>query len=338
MPALELACIVAGIGCAVYHPTTQWVETRFSNGYFPGWERAWAAIGSAFPFALGDAFALLATALVLWRLSVALRRRSLRALIDVAAVAGVLAVWFYAGWGWGYNRAPIETRVKYDSAKVDAAAIGRLQARAVAQVNRLAPLAHSQSKTQTSGLQLAVAWQPVVQRLGDSWQPAVDPAKPTFFGPFMAASGTSGFVDPFTLETQLAPDLLWFEIPFSQAHEWSHVAGFNREDEANYIAILTCLRDQDVVAQYSGWLEMLLYLPSKHYRPSDFAYQVRQDFAALRERNAKHINVGLSRFSWHLYNAYLKSNHVAKGIQNYNEVTRLLVGIPLDRNTLPQVR
>ena len=332
-----MLCVIAGIACAGFHPTPQWVETRFSNGYYPGWERLWAAIGAPFGFALGDAIGLLLAAIVVWRCVAAWRRRSACPLLDVAAIAGVLAVWFYAGWGWGYDRAPLESRVQF-SPTVSTAVITALQRRALAEINRLAPAAHGESKTTLTSSQLAVAWLPVVERLGDAWQPQVNPAKPTLAGPFMAASGTSGFVDPFTLETQLAPDLLWFELPFSQAHEWSHVAGFNREDEANYIAILACLRDRDAVAQYSGWLELFLYLPHDHYKAENFVPQVRQDFAALRERNAKHVNVTVSLLSWRLYNAYLKSNHVASGVQNYNEITRLFAAIPLDANGLPKPR
>ena len=137
-------------------------------------------------------------------------------------------------------------------------------------------------------------------------------------------------------QTQLAPDLLWFERPFSQAHEWSHVAGFNREDEANYIAALTCTRDSDAVARYSGWLEVFLYLPPlPHYPHTMFVSQVWQDFAALRERNAHFVNLSVSRFSWRMYNSYLKSNRVASGVRNYGEVTQLLVAIPLDPQGLP---
>ena len=35
------------------------------------------------------------------------------------------------------------------------------------------------------------------------------------------------------------------ERPFDLAHEWSHDAAYAREDEANYLAIITCLRSAD---------------------------------------------------------------------------------------------
>ena len=56
----------------------------------------------------------------------------------------------------------------------------------------------------------------------------------------------------------------------------------------------------------------------------------------MRERDRKRINLSLARFSWGTYNVYLKSNHVTSGIENYDEVTRLYLGIPFDRTGLPR--
>ena len=90
------------------------------------------------------------------------------------------------------------------------------------------------------------------------------------------------------------------------------------------------------MVQYSGWLELFLYLPPQaRYSKATFVPLVWEDFAAIRERNRRHINVSLASFSWRTYNTYLKTNHVASGVQNYDEVTRLYLGIARDRAGLP---
>ncbi len=140
------------------------------------------------------------------------------------------------------------------------------------------------------------------------WSPKSAQPKPTLADPFMDATGTSGFINPLTLNVQLASDLLWFERPFSLAHEWSHVAAYAREDEANYLAIITCLRSSDAAVQYSGWLELFLYLPPlDHYDKKTFVPLVWRDFAAIRMRNDRRVNLTLAHWSWRTYNAYLKS-------------------------------
>jgi hypothetical protein len=84
-----------------------------------------------------------------------------------------------------------------------------------------------------------------------------------------------------------------------------------------------------------GWLELLLYLPQRaRYTHREFVPLARQDFSATRRRNAKHINVLPAHWSWHTYDAYLKGNRVAAGIANYDEVTRLMLGAPLDTRGL----
>jgi|GEM_PF-434974 len=334
----DIAMVVLGVIAALWRPSPQWVEQNFTNGYYPDWQHFWYSFTPLLPFALGDVVIAIGVLGVLAALI--LVRPFWRGALGALALAGFYMLWFYAGWAFGYERPPLESRTDFAQSRITPAAIDALRTRVIAQMNRLAPIAHARNAAGDDPgerlLQLNQSWTPVVQRLGDTWQPQVSAAKPPIAGWFMDLNGTSGFTNPFTLETQLAPDLLWFERPFSQAHEWSHAAGFNREDEANYIAALTCLRDPDPIAQYSGALELFLYLPQlKNYPHSMFAPQVWADFAAIRKRNAHFVNLNFSRFSWRVYNSYLKSNNVASGVENYDEVTRLVAGIPLDAHGLP---
>ncbi len=324
---IRLSAIAAGCFFLLGHPSAAWIERFYTNGAYAAWEHVAVAIDSAVPWSLGDLAVLLGVAFVIWRL---LRRDWLGAL----AILACYAVWFQVSWGWNYDRAPIEARVRYDGARVDNATIDALRVRAIAEMNRLAAPAHARRTFDDATL--ARAWLPVVRAGGDTWNPRPNAPKPTLADPFMAATGTSGYINPFTLNVHLASDLLWFERPFSLAHEWSHDAGYAREDEANYLAILACTRARDPVLQYSGWLELFLYLPPlPHYARATFVPLVWHDFAALRKRNAERINARLANLSWRTYNVYLKSNRIASGIENYNEVTRLYLGIELDRSGLP---
>lgn len=296
------------------------------------------------PWSLGDAAVLAGLVWIVWRIVIRVRqgrealpwRAAAWAALDVVAILALYAVWFEASWGWNYDRAPIEARVQYEPARVTPSALNALRARAIAEMNALAPAAHAGASVPLDLDGLRAAWLPIVQRAGDTWTPAVGAPKYTLAAPVMDANGTSGFVNPLSLTAQLAPDLLWFERPFDLSHEWSHLAGYAREDEANYIAALTCLRSHDPVVEYSGWLELFLSLPPlQRYARTTFTPLVWSDFDAIRARNARHINLSFARFSWRAYNAYLKSNRIASGIANYDEVTRLMLGVPLDAEGLP---
>ena len=335
---IRMLVVALAIAMLIWHPSPEWVERVYANGGYPRWQAAASAISAPIPWSLGDIAALagLVTIVVRFR---ARRRRVGLALLDLVVIVALYIVWFEVAWGLNYARAPIEARAAYDPARVTPGAIERLRSDAIAQMNALAAPAHARENEPLDLAALAAAWTPAVQAAGDTWTPHVGPAKPSIADPFMAATGTSGFINPLTLTTQLASDLLWFERPFSQAHEWSHVAAYAREDEANYLAIVTCLRSADAAVRYSGWLELFLYLPPRSgYPKSAFVPLVWQDFNAIRLRNERHVNLTLAHWSWHTYNAYLKSNRIASGVQNYNEVTRLYLGVPLDARGLPVQR
>ncbi len=323
-------------------PNAAWLESAYVNGAYPVWEHFAFAAALPVPWSLGDVAVLAGVAALIWRIIrfARLRRRDASAIalvaLDCVAILAFYAIWFEVSWGWNYARAPLETRVRFEPSRVTPAAAAGLRARAMEQLNALAATAHARAQVRFDSVSLRQAWLPAVQRAGDNWTPLGGPAKPTIADPFMVATGTSGFINPLTLNVALASDLLWFERPFDLAHEWSHDAAYAREDEANYLAIVTCLRSTDPVQRYSGWMALFLYLPQKrHYAHREFSPLVWADFTAIRKRDLRHINYTLAHWSWRTYNVYLKSNRIASGIENYNEVTRLMLGVPLDARGLP---
>jgi hypothetical protein len=75
----------------------------------------------------------------------------------------------------------------------------------------------------------------------------------------MCYTGITGFYFPFTNEANInmaEPD---FFLPFTTEHEMAHQIGFAKEDEANFIAYITCINHPDINFQYSGALTALSY-------------------------------------------------------------------------------
>jgi Protein of unknown function (DUF3810) len=341
---LRVLAVALGAAALLWQPSPEWIETAYANGAYPAWEHAAFAVTHVLPWSLGDVAALIGIVAILWlivRFARAGRGKKTPRLfgslvLSIAAILGVYAIWFEVSWGWNYARAPIEARVDFEQSRVTARAADLTRDQAIANMNALAVPAHAESGDALDLDTLRTTWLPAVTRVGDRWEPQTGEPKPTIADPFMEATGTSGFINPLTLNVQLASDVLWFERPFALSHEWSHVAAYAREDEANYLAILTCIRSTDPRVEYSGWLELFLYLPPKtHYTRRTFDPLVWADFQAMRRRDAHHINVLLSHWTWNTYNAYLKTNHVASGIYNYNEVSRLILGVRVDSEGLP---
>jgi hypothetical protein len=145
--------------------------------------------------------------------------------------------------------------------------------------------------------------------------------------------------DPFLLETLIAPDLLEVERPFVIAHEWGHLAGYADEAEANFIAWLACLRG-DPQAQYSAWLTLFGHVMSAvgNKEPvKALAVGPRIDLTAISDRYAN--TPRLVRFAAReTYDRYLKANRVERGVDSYDAVIELILGVTFDQNGNPQVR
>ncbi len=84
-------------------------------------------------------------------------------------------------------------------------------------------------------------------------QPALATAgrpKSTVMQAWFQWAAIDGMTDPFFLETLVNSDALPVERPFIVTHEWSHLAGFAHEAEANFLAWVICQR-ADTQAQYA---------------------------------------------------------------------------------------
>ncbi len=88
--------------------------------------------------------------------------------------------------------------------------------------------------------------------------------------------GFTGFFFPFTGEATLNIDAPACLLPATVAHELSHQRGVTDEDEANFVAILACLRCDDAMYQYSGCLLAYIHLTNALYKAdSSLSSQVR---------------------------------------------------------------
>ncbi|WP_432665538.1 DUF3810 domain-containing protein [Wukongibacter baidiensis] len=149
----------------------------------------------------------------------------------------------------------------------------------------------------------------------------------------LSISGISGIYSPFTSEANVNIEIPDCMIPSTTCHEMAHQRGFAREDEANFIAYLTCTMHPDIEFQYSGTLLALIHSMNTLYKYD------RDEFTKLRKRYGDGVNrdlISLSEF-WKSYegpveraseklnNAYLKSNYQKDGVRSYGRMVDLLI-------------
>ena len=147
-------------------------------------------------------------------------------------------------------------------------------------------------------------------------------------------------VNPFALEVLANPDLLPWERPFVAAHEWSHLAGYAVESEANFVGWLTCLQ-AGAPEQYSGWLYLYWQVSGELGGRDRGRLSMMLDEGPRRDVNAivSRLQRGqlptLRKASWAVYDEYLRANRVEEGIRSYDEVITLILRARFENGWVP---
>jgi hypothetical protein len=289
---------------------------------------------------------VIALLLVRWR---ARKRGWLRAFgtfaVDIAALAALLYLWFLVAWGLNYQREPLRVQLDFEQSRITREALRELAARDVAFLNRQYTDAHKQGWAEydrTADL-LSAPFATAQRELGMEWRAAPGRPKRSLIDLYLRRASIDGMTDPFFLETLGNQGLLPFERPFVVAHEWSHLAGYADESEANFVGWLICMR-APIAVQYSAWLS--LYGTIVNALPpddrADFARSLeagpRSDLQAIIDRIKRQTSPLTSRTGYAVYDKFLKANRVQAGIRSYNEVIQLLLGTQFREDGSPILR
>lgn len=153
------------------------------------------------------------------------------------------------------------------------------------------------------------------------------------FSEIMSHLGISGIYSPFTLEANINVSIPHVLIPFTTCHEIAHQYGFAREDEANFIAYVTCNLHPDKDFQYSGNLLAMTYSMNSLYEYNTDKYReiynmldfsVKRDLADISAYWKKYEGP-IERASSKVNDTYLKANQQEDGIKSYGRMVDLLI-------------
>jgi uncharacterized protein DUF3810 len=327
------------------------VEQVYSRGIYPMVQPRLTSLSNGAPFALFDAvvLAIVISILALWTVRLRhLRGRSGKAVwlgalaIDTAAIASVVYLWFLAVWGLNYQREPLRAQLDFSEERITREALRALARRNIESLNALYDVAHETGWPEFASTPDALepAFVRAQRDLAMTWTAAPGQPKRTLFNFYFTRVSIDGMTDPFFLETLANQSLLPFERPSTVAHEWSHLAGYADESEANFVGWLVCMRGTPPV-QYSGWLS--LYGTVMNALPRSEREELargldkgpRADLSALADRVRRQTNPMASRAGYALYDRFLKANRVEAGIRSYGEVLRLLLGTRFTEDGTP---
>lgn len=140
-----------------------------------------------------------------------------------------------------------------------------------------------------------------------------------------------GIYSPFTIEANYNREMPYYNIPHTICHELSHLKGFMREDEANFIGYLACIGSDSPDFRYSGYLTGWVYAGNALAKADLEAYYgLYGRLAPEAARDLAWNNQFWDRFdgkvaeaSTQLNDRYLKANNQEDGVRSYGRMVDL---------------
>jgi len=156
--------------------------------------------------------------------------------------------------------------------------------------------------------------------------------KPVILSVEMSKMHITGVYAFFTGEANLNIDFPDYNLPYTAAHEMSHLMGVAREDEANFTAFLVCLYSKDDYIKYSGLVNMIEYIGSALYKADKNKYYeimgdmpmiVTCEMSAYSKFFDKYRDTQISKVATVVNDSYLKAQGQEQGEKSYGFVVDL---------------
>ncbi len=148
----------------------------------------------------------------------------------------------------------------------------------------------------------------------------------------MSYLGITGIYLPFYAEANVNVNIPVCDLPQTMAHEMAHAKGVSRENEANIVSYVLCIRADDAYLNYSGLMRaaanLLNALPKEASQQlrAELAPEILREYRNQSEHYAKYEGF-IDRVSSWFNDLFLKANGVTNGTRSYGETTRSLVAL-----------
>ncbi|MCD8221037.1 MAG: DUF3810 domain-containing protein [Clostridiales bacterium] len=266
-------------------------------------------------------------------------RESVWILCRVICVLGILAIFYTCNCGINYYAKAFSSYVGLEAGLHSEEELEVLCEYLVDMVNESASVDADrtdmsyQSGNQTAWKQESVA---AMKKLGETYEVLggfYPMPKELLVSWILSVQQLCGVYSPFTIEANFNGDMPDYNIPHTMCHELSHLRGFMREDEANFIGYLACVGSDSRAFRYSGYLTGWVYAGNQLAAADWERYaelnatlceQAQQD---LRENNAywDQYEGKVAEVSNQVNDAYLKANGREDGVKSYGRMVDLML-------------
>ena len=331
LPFIAAALVFLMANLAVNNPHS--VEKYYSARFYPYYAKIISSVSRFVPFSIWDMFWILSVlAIIAGIIAVAFRKLKLKIfLLRVAQTAAILYVVFYVSWGFNYFRPDLSERIGLTVTKTDEQQFRVAFDTVIARLNRnYTNIDITDYKAIDTEVEKSYAAN--TDNIDIKYPNGHRKPKKMIFSASMSKSGISGYFGPFFNEIHINGKTLPIDYPSLLAHEKAHQFGIASEADANLMAFVVCATSENKKLRYSGYLKLTLYfLGDARYLPDYKEYigkidnRVMDDIRFRQKYYSGLRNEKMEKAHEVVYDAYLKKNNIATGIENYNQVVELAI-------------
>ncbi len=329
----------------------EFAEWYAAGGVYTAFSRAVNHLTSLAPFSAAEVLvcaSAAAAAFLLLRFAARMIFRKERAatavrfLLNAACLGGVLLFWYTVSCGINYSRYTFARTAGLDLKPSSKAELVALCEGLTGDANRF----RAGLKTDGQGVvdlegdfpETAKEAQKTFDALGREiplLRSGYGAPKPVFFSRVMSRCNITGMFFPFTFEANVNADAPDYTIPATMCHELTHLRGYMREEEANFVSYLACRQSESQEFRYSGTMLAFAYASNALYgADSDAANAVFSKLSGGVRRDLAYSSAYWKQFEGPVAEAsnsvndrYLKANRQSDGVKSYGRMVDLLLAL-----------
>ncbi len=318
------------------HPS--WIETYYSQKFYPILFNIYRFFFDKIPFSFGDLFYGIIVIYVLKEVVIVIKKRKIKLffiLRNVLSTFSLILMIFNINWGLNYYRIPLKKKLNYNVSYNEV----QLEKTLYILVNASNKLHKKLSNSDSVSIRISYSKNLIAKKIEDEFNfdllkfktsPYI---KNSLWGTLLSYMGYSGYLNPFTLESQINFKIPKLSYMVTSAHEMAHQLGIASESEANFIAFYNCIKHSDPFIQYSGYTFALRYCYSELFKLNP--EKAKEKIKTLKPGVLNNL-FEISQFWMYYknplepiikkgYDSYLKANGQSRGIKSYNDMVGLVV-------------
>ncbi len=342
---ITLVLLAIAVSIHLYSADEVRVENQYSTVFYPALAHFMRQLFGWLPFSFGD---LLYGLAILWLILKGLKaikyllkrqvntQRFTKGAIKIVNILLLLYIFFNVLWGINYNRIGVAEQLGLKMENYDLADLKQLNHLLVEKVNaskRQLIMEKAQYPNETELFEKVEQAYTKAETIYPFLHYQSQSLKPSLWSWAGNYIGFTGYYNPFTAEAQVNTMVPKFLLPFTSCHEVAHQLGYAKEMEANFVGYLAGTASEDVLIQYSVYLDLFMYSNrnllkmdssiAKSYR-EQLISPVKVDLKEWNRYYLKYRNPIEPFFRW-IYGVYLEQNQQPNGVLSYDEVTGFMI-------------